>query len=649
MGGGLYRLNNCSVRPPEIVALGGFIDFNGNGKLDADEPTQDSPLVVDSTVLVDVNLTITPISTLAAADETINRGTLATKLGFASRTEAYTATVTNQLMNQMLNAVLSSAITHGFDITVFSADLAHRIIISNTSGVAALQGAITSFVNASESTTTYGSAKLQSFHNDLRVVAVMNGTDVMGAMLAKKVPRGKLRISGLVTTTPTGSNIVSGATVSIRAGGTTLGTGVSDTNGGYSIVVDESAIPKNDTLLLSSPNLTSSIPTNMLLDKKVNGNINSSHIGSLAISNLTTSVDNYKNNPISLPCAEGQYLRHQTNQCLPLENPTWGFQGFSVPVDNVYPLLECTQVALQKLLNAIPKAGGKIVMPECTIQMTNGIKVPDNVILEGSGMGITILNNTTAGDSPDAGAVNLLGENIIVRNFTVNGNGTTVNGINGFATKGNILVEFIETKNFKSDQGSGISFLTENPLKNSRITARYNKSYNGLHGLAVKVWTLAKTLLYSNEAFGNRGFAMDLSTNDSIEVAGNYMHHNTVAGAKSLLANNIIYHHNNINYNEESGLVYVGNNTNHIITVKDNDISNNAGPAFACYNDLEDIENISDKLLYKLILKNNITTNSKDINGYTISAPGVTRIEVNGDHGNIWTANTYPSTIFIVP
>jgi hypothetical protein len=642
LGRGFYSLNNCSVKPSKIVAIGGFIDLNGDGQFDANEPTQNSPLIVDTTVLLDANFTITPLSTLASADGTINRGTLATKLGFVDRAAAYQVNAANQAMNRVVNAVLSAANNSGFDITKFSADLVHRILVADGTGIDNLRAAISSLVNAPESQIAYGDAKTKSFWNDSRVQAVINGTsteltgaDAMGAMLAKKLPNGKLRISGLVTTTVTGSNIVSGAAVSAYVGERKVGNSVADKYGKYSIEIDQSAIPRDSTLSLnaqtSTLNLTSSVPTNVLLDKRVNGNINSTHIGALAISNLTTLVNDYIKAPVSAPCDNNHYYRIQTKECLPVENPTWGFQGFTVPTDNIYPLLECTQKALQDLLNSIPKEGGKIVMPACTIKTTDGIVIPDNIILEGSGMGKTILENNITSSNAPSSAVGLLGANIIVRNFTVDGSGTTVLGIGGPTVKGNVLVEFIEAKNFKSDQGAGISFRTDTTLENSRITIRYNRSSNGLHGIVSKVLTVAKMLIYSNESFGNSNYGLDLSTNDSIEVAGNYLHNNVVAGAKSPNSTNIIYHNNDINFNGTTslgaGLVYIDTNSNAIITVKDNDISNNIGPAFACWNGS----------FYQLVLTNNNVSGSTDANGYNITATGITKIDVTGDHGRIWT------------
>lgn len=329
----------------------------------------------------------------------------------------------------------------------------------------------------------------------------------------------------------------------------------------------------------------------------------------------------------SIPCSKGQYYRLKTKECLSLKNPSWGFQEFSVPESNVYPLTECTQVGLENLLNSIPKEGGKVLIPSCTINIVNGITLPNNVILQGAGVGKTIISNISSSAASPSCAINLRGENNIVRHLTINGNGTTLNGIDGYHFKGNALVEFVEAKNFKFDQGSGIAFLTKVPLENSRLTIRYNISYNGLHGIDVRVNSLAKALIYSNEVYGNSNYGIDMRANDSIEVAGNYMHHNAVAGAKSPVATNIIYHHNDINFNGKAGLVYMGSNPNAIITVENNDISNNNGAAFACW----------DTNMNHLVLINNKVSGSVDTNGYNINGVGVRRIDLTRGHGKIYT------------
>ncbi len=342
--------------------------------------------------------------------------------------------------------------------------------------------------------------------------------------------------------------------------------------------------------------------------------------GAVAVSPSTTPAGT---------CGKDQYYRIQSKECLPLENPTWGFQGFTVPAGNVYQVPACTQKALQDTIDAVPAAGGKVVMPACTINTINGIKIPSNVILEGAGMGKTIIANTVPSLTTLGSAVNLRGQNIIIRNFTVNGNVNTLNGVDGSSGQGNYLIEFIETKNIRPTQGAGIQVHPSVTLANSRLTIRYNKTSGGLHGIGVKVRASANALIYSNDVYENSNYGIDMSYSDNIEVAGNYMHHNATAGAKSPASNNIIYHNNDINYNGSDtvgvGLVYMGSNPTASIIVKNNNISNNRGPIFAGWS----------ASFAKLILKNNIVTGSIDRYGNTVLGSGAKIIDVTGDHGKI--------------
>ncbi|MDP3558911.1 MAG: right-handed parallel beta-helix repeat-containing protein [Legionellaceae bacterium] len=674
IGKGKYTLNNCKAKPSYITAIGGFMDTNGNGVLDVNESTQSAPLITSTAILGDEVLSVNPLATLAGFYSGSNVDILANKLGFGAngRALAFKASAENQPLNRKVNAILSAASDNGIEIKAFSRDFAAKIVASSATGDNALKEAINSFATDPNSDTQYGEAAVESFIHDSRVQAVLNGTDALSAMVAKNVPDGKLQISGLVTTSEAGANIVGGATVELYLGTTKLGSGVSDSYGKYSINVDEKALLGDSTLSLnaqpsgvltsmqasayssssSSWKYKSSVSTNTVLNKRVNGRITSSQVDSLTLSDLTTATTTEPvttttpvtttppvttTTPVTTTagtCGKDQYYRIQSKECLPLENPTWGFQGFTVPAGNVYQVPACTQKALQDTINAVPAAGGTVNMPACTINTVDGISINNsNVILQGAGMGKTILNDTVSLAFPNS-SVNLRGQNIIVRNFTVNGNGKSLNGINGYTTKGNVLVEYIEAKNFKPDQGAGIAFMPSSPLLNSRLTIRYNKASNGLHGIDVKVQTSAKTLIYSNEVFGNKNYGLDTSTDENIEIAGNYMHHNVVAGAKAPLGNNIIYHNNDINFNGTTaigaGLVYMGSNPIGIITVKDNNIANNVGAAFACWS-----SNFS-----KLILKNNIVTGSTDANGYNINGYGVKTIDVTGDHGKFWTNAT---------
>ncbi len=356
------------------------------------------------------------------------------------------------------------------------------------------------------------------------------------------------------------------------------------------------------------------------------GSSSTGNINPHTSSQITVVHDQNLKLPTTNPCADNQFYRLKTQECIDLKHPDWGFQGFDVPVQNVYRMQTCQESELEGLIENMPTEGGKIIMPECTIETYEGIVLGSNIILEGAGVGKTILSNHS--DS----AVSLHGHNIIVRNFTVEGNSDSLNGINGYKNKGNILVEFIEARNFQDNQGAGISFLTQNRLENSRVTVRYCSSYGQLHGIVAKVQSSAKMLIYSNNAYANHDYGLDISSSADFEVAGNFLHDNHVAGAKSPRADNILYRYNDVNYNgkadssDRAGIVYPGSNPSATLTLEYNDLTNNGGQAFACWS----------AKLDHIILRQNKTANSTDSNGYNIGVVGANLVDVYGDNGKIW-------------
>jgi len=335
----------------------------------------------------------------------------------------------------------------------------------------------------------------------------------------------------------------------------------------------------------------------------------------------------YLEMPKSDPCEKDQFYRLKTKECMDIENPSlWGFQGFTVGENN-YTISTLTEGELKEVISNLPQEGGIIIIPEGIIEITDGITIPSNVVLQGAGAGRTILSNRSSDEFTSV--VELDGENIIIRGLTIEGNGESLNGIDGHKSGGNILIEFIEARNFKLNQGAGIAFVRKVALAKSRITIRYNSLYNGLHGIAIRVGvygTIANMLIYSNQSFNNTNYGLDISTSYSVEVAGNYLHNNKEYGAKTPRANEIIYHYNDVNFNKKGGLLYEGTNYNAHIIVKYNNLSDNGGLAY----------NVTSATFDKLTLIDNIVTNSIDENNNTIGAYGARNIYITGDHGNIW-------------
>lgn len=301
LGEGKYALNNCSQKPTWVNAIGGYIDLNKNGTFDTDEIAQSVRLRVDTTVLTDVNFTITPIATLAAGYPNGNRLTLAQKLGFSDRASAYRATTANQAMNRYLNGVFFAAEENGLSMSDFTLKLASKIVsTSGTPGIAILKNSLISLTSDTTMINLYGEAKIKSFLEDSRVKALLNETDPLNAMHVGNVSNGKIKLYGFVNTYLGGtSNSVGNAKVDGYIGTKKIGSTLSDSFGKYILEVNESDLSSNSMLLLraekSALKLTSSVPTNVVLEKRVNGRIDTSRIASLAISYVTTLLNDNNN------------------------------------------------------------------------------------------------------------------------------------------------------------------------------------------------------------------------------------------------------------------------------------------------------------------------------------------------------------------
>ncbi len=323
-------------------------------------------------------------------------------------------------------------------------------------------------------------------------------------------------------------------------------------------------------------------------------------------------------------CSEGSFYRLQMGKCYTLRHPEWGFKGFSVPEANLYRVTECTQSALRAALDQIGTSGGRVILPACTFTLDDTIGLYDNTIFEGAGIDKTIIHGSTND------LLSLRGKNIIVRGMTLDGQNRSLGGVVGTNNRGNILIENVRIKDLR---GSGVYLVTGAPQADTAITIRGNSISGTLHGIVVKTEASAKMSILSNHLYDNREYGIDISNTSDVEIAGNYMHDNYYAGAKSPAADGIWYRYNDIHANGKSpdredraGIVYMGSNPNAKIYLEYNDLRHNGGLAFASW---------SGHFAY-LLLKNNLTADSTDVNGYNIRATGVDLIDVYGDNGKIW-------------
>ncbi len=294
-GGGIYTLSGCSAQPASITATGGFIDTNGNGIIDTNESTQDSPLVLRTAQSTGTTFNVTPLTTLTYGLSTAEIATLKAKLGGI---DLFGKEEANKELRQTVNALLAGATESGLDVSTFGAALAKQINASASTGATAIKDAVTAIkANPSLLENTFGKVKISGFLSDSRVDAVNTGSNALTAMVAAKVPAGKIRISGFIY-----DDIIKNATVSIKVNANPIAgvsSGTSDpTTGRYTFDIDSTLIPTGKALEFiatktvgSGENikLTSLVSTDKLLDNVVNGKANASRMGDLIVSNVTTA------------------------------------------------------------------------------------------------------------------------------------------------------------------------------------------------------------------------------------------------------------------------------------------------------------------------------------------------------------------------
>lgn len=280
------------------------------------------------------------------------------------------------------------------------------------------------------------------------------------------------------------------------------------------------------------------------------------------------------------PCAEGEFLNLQTDACQPLDTE-FGFDA-ALFAENVGPdeftLDECSDDALQTLLDGLGPEGGTVRLPACTMAVDRKLFVPSNVVIQGAGVGETVLQTDASFDETLLQVRHA--SNVIVRDLTLDGGGGGHLLLSAWYAD-NVLFERIEARNAN---GTGINF-----RYTQRITVRYSSSHgNGTwHGIASKdcfpgdeemddideciaqfreksgeveetpgvLWS-ENFAIYSNRLYDNGGYGLDLHASRG-EVAGNVMDSNGY-GSKFPDSSNLWIHHNRISGSRWWGVFLYG-------------------------------------------------------------------------------------------
>lgn len=277
------------------------------------------------------------------------------------------------------------------------------------------------------------------------------------------------------------------------------------------------------------------------------------------------------NGSISSPCPTGQFLDGRNNQCRALVHPEYGFRTdeFNVLVaGTVYTLQVCTESELKNLLSVVGPAGGTINIPACTIEISGPLSLPNNVILQGSGVDKTIIkagagstdqlilvknkHNVVLRDmSLDAGGLYLqtvliwYADNVTLERLHVFGSTRTAVELR-YVTK--LSVRYVRAHHAGTYHGIVIKdCLNETPIPN---LARCQAQYNGFSHQYGPLWTTSFQI-YSNTVYNNADHGLDIHGTYG-EVAGNYSHDN-MYGSKFMDGQYLDIHHNRFENNASWG------------------------------------------------------------------------------------------------
>lgn len=265
---------------------------------------------------------------------------------------------------------------------------------------------------------------------------------------------------------------------------------------------------------------------------------------------------------------DGYYVDAYDDTVLPLQTG-YGFDkdtfDAAVPT-TVYTASALTSTAIQSAINSASAGGGGIVrLPAGAGSISTKLTLASNILLEGAGLGSTVLTWTGTSGSPIFAQDK---RNVVVRDLSLNANNQPVYGID-FVACDNVMVE--RTDVYRTKNGGlhcrfvdGVTFrynIVRNASKFHGIAikdifengdlvdeAYCNAQFNALNSTHGTVFT-QNIALYSNVCSNNPGRGINCHGING-EIAGNYSWTNG-QGNKSFDGLNMYIHHNTL---EDSGI-----------------------------------------------------------------------------------------------
>ena len=226
----------------------------------------------------------------------------------------------------------------------------------------------------------------------------------------------------------------------------------------------------------------------------------------------------------------------------------WGFKEFGVP-NNIIRLTP--QDSLEDAINSLKSQGGGRLILEEGIYRGRDIKLPKNIVIEGAGIGKTILEATggnhfieaRGADASDRDESNA-SKNIVIKNLSVDCRKITDYGCLTFnyGVK-NVLVDSVEVYGAARNN---ISIYNEHwGIDNAQITVKnvishHTRNYHGISVRFVKDVMIENNIMYKCEGLGidvsrgvhtevvnntiiNTGYGMKFPGSDYIYIHDNYI------------------------------------------------------------------------------------------------------------------------------
>lgn len=261
-------------------------------------------------------------------------------------------------------------------------------------------------------------------------------------------------------------------------------------------------------------------------------------------------------------CPEGQFRDLSTNTCHFLDRPEYGFSISTFMADfNADNVIQtsCSEDSLKEALRQVGESG-IIQLPACTFSVGR-LDVPSNVIIQGAGIGQTVINGSGCSETDSAKSIfNISGRsNLVFRDVTLDAVGENCVMLS-VENSDNVLVERIKLQN---SERTGMKF--RRGVNN--ITIRYADIFeNGeFHGIDSKdcktgsditdcprdTWS-TKYAVYSNVLRGHNTHGLNIHAIKG-EIAGNLSYSNGYGG-KLYDGQCLWVHHNLISNNNNWGL-----------------------------------------------------------------------------------------------